>query len=243
MAALILVAALVSACGSGAPASPIVEVTQGPPTTTPAPPTQASAPATPTPIPTRASAPGVMYVPSTGIQASAGAVSRGDEWDILLTVGNKGKGPTDTVSADVRPIPPPSPTVNLNAVFGFIGCTPTCTSGDDGIGGWFVHWDPLQPNTKLTLKIRFRVTTVDTGVSVNVGIIVFEGTSTGISAHSPETEGFDYFGLNCFGLNLQEGVSHPTPRQALRSPDRSGWEVQRATGGRCSHSARRHSDG
>jgi hypothetical protein len=197
MVALILVVALVSACGSGAPASLIVEGTPGPPTTTPAPtPTQASAPAIRTPIPTRASAPGVMYVPSTGIQASAGTVSHGDEWDILLTVGNKGKGPTDTVSADVRPIPPPSPTVNLNAVFGLIGCTPTCTSEGDGIGGWFVHWAPLQPNTKLTLKIRFRVTTVDTGVSVNVGIIVFEGTSTGISAQSPETKGFAYFGLN-----------------------------------------------
>jgi hypothetical protein len=80
-----------------------------------------------------------MYVPSTGIQASAGAVSHGDEWDILLTVGNKGKGPTDTVSADVRPIPPPSPSVNLNTVFGFIGCTPTCTSEDDGMGGWSFH--------------------------------------------------------------------------------------------------------
>lgn len=137
-----------------------------------------------------------MYVPSTGIQASADTVSQGDEWDILLTVGNKGKGPSDTVSADVRPIPPPSPTVNLNTDFGLIGCTPTCTSEDDGMGGWFVHWAPLEPNTKLTLKIRLGVTTVDTGVSVNIGVIVFEGTSTDISAQSPQTKGFDYFGLN-----------------------------------------------
>ena len=48
----------------------------------------------------------------------------------------------------------------------------------------------------LSGQIRLRVTTVDTGVSVNIGVIVFEGASTDISAQSPETKGFGYFGLN-----------------------------------------------
>ena len=132
-----------------------------------------------------------MYVPLTGIRSSGDTVSYGDEWDMLLTVGNKGKGPTKQVSADVRPIPPPLG-LDLGQILGLLSCTPKCNYTSNGVGGWFVRWPPLKPNTKQTYKIRFMVSTYQTGY-VNIGVIVFEGTSTNVSSESPETKGYDGF--------------------------------------------------
>lgn len=133
---------------------------------------------------------GNMYVPTNGIQPSLILLRPGDEFDVLLTVGNRGKGPTGVVSAQVRRLP----FGNLNGWLSPRGCTPTCRV--NGSGPWDVHWTPLKAGQTGHYKIRFDVLATGTP---NVGVLVYEGTDeASVSSGDPNTKSYTYWSLTIF---------------------------------------------